>query len=385
MPEELRDIYNPAEYARQQMYQKDNSRFDLFSGGIFFVFFLIVLWQGWLGGLDALLRKYTSNDILLPLMFFEVIFILGWIENIPMDLYETFVIESKYGFNKTTPRTFVLDQLKTLGLLLILTGIILPILSIIYKYTDVWFWLLALIFTSVISLVIMFFYSEWIVPIFNKQTLLEEGELRSAIEAFARKADFPVQNIYVIDGSKRSTKSNAYFTGIGKKKRIVLYDTLLEDLNVEEIVAVLAHEIGHYKMKHVFYMITIVLAKMAIMFWVFSHFLNNIALVQSLGGTEPAFHLSLVGFSLLYSPLSSLLNLLSNYQSRKYEYQADVFAAKYGIGDALIAALKKISSKSLVNLTPHPLVVFCRYTHPTLLQRIDYIPKIMSCRVESGA
>jgi STE24 endopeptidase len=375
MPKELEGIYDPAEYAKQQTYQKENDRFELISEGFSFVVGMAVLLYGGAGWLDTLLRRYTHSDMLLPLAFFGVVFVLRWTIGIPFDWYDTFIIEHRYGFNKTTPRTFVLDQVKGLALALILAGVLLTIILAVYEYAGDWFWLLAWIAVSVFSLTIAFFYSEWIVPIFNKQTPLEEGELRSAIEAFAQKTSFPVRNIYVIDGSKRSTKSNAYFTGFGKKKRIVLFDTLMDDLGTEEVVAVLAHEIGHYKMKHVFYMIAISLASTGFVLWAMSLFLNNPTLARALGGTAPSFHLGMVGFSLLYSPLSDLLDLAVNYLSRKHEYEADNFAARYGAGETLIGALKKISSKSLTNLTPHPIVVFCCYSHPTLLQRMHHIPK----------
>ncbi|MDR1622733.1 MAG: M48 family metallopeptidase [Synergistaceae bacterium] len=373
MPKELEGIYDPEEYAKQQMYQKENDRFKLVSGGFSFVVSAAVLWYGGIGWLDTFLRGYTGSSVLLMLAFFGVICVLCQIMAIPFDWYDTFVIEQKYGFNKTTPRTFVLDQIKTLALFLVLAGVVLTIVLVVYEYAADRFWLLSWAAVSVLSLIIAFFYSEWIVPIFNKQTPLEEGELRSAIEAFAQKASFPVRNIYVIDGSKRSTKSNAYFTGFGKKKRVVLYDTLRDDLSTEEIVAVLAHEIGHYKMKHIFYIIAMSMANTGFVLWAFSFFLDSPAIAQALGGMTPSFHLGMVGFSLLYSPLSGILDLAVHYSSRKHEYQADKFAAGYGIGDALIAALKKISSKSLTNLTPHPVVVFCCYSHPTLLQRIHHV------------
>jgi STE24 endopeptidase len=373
MPKELEGIYDPAEYARQQAYQKENDRFGLISKGVSFAAGAAVLWYGGVGWLDAFLRRYTDSSLLLSLAFFGTTIVLAWMMSIPFDCYDTFVIEHKFGFNKTTPRTFALDKLKTLALTLILISVLLTVVLAVYERAGNGFWLLAWIAVSVFSLTIAFFYSEWIVPLFNKQTPLEEGELRSAIEAFAQKASFPVRNIYVIDGSRRSTKSNAYFTGFGKKKRIVLYDTLTDDLSTEEIVAVLAHEIGHYKMKHIFYGIAISLASTGFMLWLMSFFLSSPAIAHALGGALPSFHLGMVGFSLLYSPLSDALDLAGNYLSRKHEYQADAFAARYGMGDALIAALKKISSKSLVNLTPHPVVIFCCYSHPTLLQRIRHI------------
>ncbi|MDR3230213.1 MAG: M48 family metallopeptidase [Synergistaceae bacterium] len=376
MPAELEGIYNSAEYARQQTYQRENDRFELFSDGFSFVVVMAVLWYGGAGWLDTLLRRYTGSPVLLSLAFFETASVLSLAIGIPFDWYDTFVIEHKFGFNRTTPRTFVLDRLKGLALTLVLTGVLVTIILVAYEYAGAWFWLLAWVAVSIFTLTIAFFYSEWIVPIFNRQTPLEEGELRSAIEAFAQKTSFPVQNIYTIDGSKRSTKSNAYFTGFGKKKRIVLFDTLIEDLSTEEIVAVLAHEIGHYKMRHIVYTITISLTVTGFMFWVMSGFLSNPAVAYALGGTTPSFHLGLVGFSLLYAPVSEAFDLAGNCISRRHEYAADVFTARHGMGEALISGLKKISSKSLSNLTPHPFVVFWRYSHPTLLQRIRHIQNV---------
>jgi STE24 endopeptidase len=375
MPKELEGIYDPAEYAKQQEYQRENDRFELVSGGFSFVLGMAVLWCGGLGWLDSFLRGYTDNYILLPLAFVGALSIVLWLMRTPFDWYDTFVIEHKFGFNKTTPRIFVGDQVKTLALALVLQSVLVGIILVAYEHAGKWFWLSAWCAVLVFTLTLTFFYSEWIVPIFNKQTPLEEGELRSAIEAFARKASFPIRNIYVMDGSKRSTKSNAYFTGFGKKKRIVLFDTLIEDLSTEEITAVLAHEIGHYKMRHIIYTMTISLASTGFVLWALSIFLSKPEIAYALGGTVPSFHLGLIGFSLLYSPLSDILDLAANYISRKHEYAADNFAAAYEMGNALIAALKKISSKSLANLTPHPAVVFCEYSHPTLLQRMNNIQK----------
>ncbi|MDR1377614.1 MAG: M48 family metallopeptidase [Synergistaceae bacterium] len=378
MPKELEGIYDSVEYARQQKYQKENDRFEMISGGFSFVVGLLILWYGGAGWLDTFLRGYTGNTILLPLVFLGTISIGVWIMGIPFNWYDTFVIEEKFGFNKTTPRTFVADQLKALALALVLQSVLIAIIVIVYQYAGDWFWLLAWAAIAILTLTITFFYSEWIVPIFNKQTPLEEGELRSAIEAFAQKTAFPIRNIYVIDGSKRSAKSNAYFTGFGKKKRIVLYDTLINDLAVEEIVAVLAHEIGHYKMRHVIFMMTISLGVTGFMLWALSMFLENPEIAYALGGAVPSFHLGLVGFSLLYTPLSNILDFATHFLSRKHEYAADNFADVYGMGDALITGLKKISSKALSNLTPHPFVVFWSYSHPTLLQRMRNIQNVRS-------
>ena len=340
--------------------------FDLFS----FVLSVFILWFGVLGWLDEYLRMYIDNAVILSVVFFWVFTIYSWILNIPFDWYDTFVIEEKYGFNKTTKRTFITDEIKKTVLTLVLETVFISILVFAYKYIKGYSWVWAWVAVSGLTITISFFYSEWIVPLFNKQTPLEEGELRTAIETFAKSASFPVRNIYVIDGSKRSTKSNAYFTGFGKKKRIVLYDTLINDLNTDEIVAVLAHEIGHYKLKHVIYQMSISVMIAGFLLWALSLFLDNPEIAIALGGSTPSFHLAVIGFSLLYPPLSEILSFASYYISRKHEYAADNFTATFGMAEPLIAALKKISAKALSNLTPHRFVVFWTYSHPTLLQRI---------------
>lgn len=373
IPEKLGGIYEPDEYARQQLYQKTNSRFGLISGSFSFVVILLILFFGIFGWLDDTLRPHISNYILLPLVFFGILMIADEILDLPFDWYATFRIEEKFGFNKSTPQIFFSDVIKGIFLSIIIGGLILTAVLFIYHHFDKWFWLLAWTVISVFSLVMSFFYSEWIVPLFNKQTPLEEGELRTAIENFAQKAGFELDNIYVMDGSKRSTKANAYFTGFGKKKRVVLFDTLIEELSVDEIVAVLAHEIGHYKKKHIIYSMILSAITMGITFYILSLFLGNQQLAEALGGSEASFHLGIIGFSLLFAPISEVLGLALNFISRKNEYEADAFAAQYGLGESLISALKKISVKSLSNLNPHPWVVFWYYSHPTLLQRINAI------------
>jgi len=370
MPEELEGIYDSAEYARQQEYQKENSRFSMISGSFTFAIGVSVLWFGGMGWFDNFLRAYIENPVLLSVVFFWIISFCLWIISIPFDWYDTFVIEEKFGFNKTTSRTFVADEFKGIALTLVLEGIVLSILVIAFQYIKGFAWMWAWVGVSVFTVTLSFFYSEWIVPLFNKQTPLEGGELRTAIEDFALKTSFSVKDIYIIDGSKRSTKSNAYFAGFGKKKRVVLYDTLTNDLNTEEIVAVLAHEIGHYKKRHVIYHTALSIAVIGLLLWTLTLFLDNPAIAFALGGTTTSFHLSLIGFSLLYAPLSEILTFAIHCISRKHENAADEFTVRYGMGVALIEALKKLSSKSLSNLTPHNFVVFWSYSHPTLLQRM---------------
>ena len=373
LPDELKGIYPPEKYAKQQDYQRANSRFGLISGGFSFILMLAVLLFGFLGWLDDYLRNYTGHFLILPLLFFGILMIANEIISFPFDWYATFTIEERFGFNKSTKKLFLIDWLKSILLNIIIGGIILSAILFIYHYTLKEFWLYAWIVVSGFSLVMAFFYSEWIVPLFNKQTPLEKGELRDAIESFARKADFRLTNIFVMDGSKRSTKANAYFTGFGKKKRIVLFDTLKNDLNTEEIVAVLAHEIGHYKKKHIIYSLLLSVLTTGVIFYILSLFLGSLHLAQALGGKTASFHLGIIGFAFLFTPISEVLGLAVNYFSRKNEYQADGFAAQFDLGEALISALKKLSIQSLSNLNPHPLVVFWYYSHPTLLQRIEQI------------
>jgi STE24 endopeptidase len=246
----------------------------------------------------------------------------------------------------------------------------LGLITLIYTLIPTYFWLIAWGVVSAFSLFMTMFYSEWIVPIFNKQTPLEAGELRDAIEGFAIEAGFELTNIYVIDGSKRSTKANAYFSGLGAKKRIVLYDTLIKELTTQQIVAVLAHEIGHYKHKHTLSMITVSLLSNLLMFALLGYFVASPELSVAMGGKQASFHLGIMAFGILYSPVSMLLGLAINSLSRRNEYQADAYAASFGLGNDLVNALKKLSSTALSNLQPHPAFVFVHYSHPTLLQRM---------------
>ena len=378
LPSELKGIYNEDEYARQQAYTKENNRLGLLSGGLSFVLILAFLLVGGFGLLDEWIRNnITQHYIGLPMLFFGVLMLTNQLIGLPFSWYDTFVIEEKYGFNKVTPKLFLMDLIKGLLLLCILGGLILVSIIWIYSYAGSAFWLLSWGVITLFTLLMNLFYSEWIVPLFNKQTPLEDGELRSAIESLCEKAQFKLKNIYTIDGSKRSTKANAYFSGLGGKKRVVLYDTLIQDVTTEELLAVLAHEIGHYKKKHTLQGLFMSIISTGITLFILSLFLDNPVLSKALGGSEASFHLGLIAFSLLFSPISTLTGLFFNVVSRRNEYQADAYVTQFGLGEALGNALKKISIHSLSNLTPHPMVVFCRYSHPTLLQRLK---RLMSIR-----
>lgn len=375
IPSQLEGIYDKEEYIKQQAYQKVNSRFSLYTSLFSFVILLFVLCLGLFGWLDELLRQYITNEIFLSLAFFGIVYLLNEIITLPFAYYSTFVIEERFGFNKSTKTVFWLDQLKELLLAVVLGGAILALIAWLYTAIGELAWLYAWAAVTVFSLFMTLFYSNIIVPLFNKQTPLGEGELRDAIEAFAQKAGFAINNIYVMDASKRSTKANAYFTGFGAKKRIVLFDTLINDLDKDEIVAVLAHEIGHYKKKHTLQGMFISICYTGIMLFLLSLLLDNKDIAVALGGQSASFHLGLIAFSIFFTPVSFVINVFSSIHSRKNEYQADSYAAGFGLGDSLISGLKKLSVKSLSNLNPDWLYVFFNYSHPTLLQRIKAMKK----------
>jgi STE24 endopeptidase len=376
LPEEVKDVYDNEQYMKSQKYKLVNYRFSIITATFsVLVILAMFLFEGF-AFVDNIARSITSNPILLALIFFGIIMLASDLIHTPFSVYDVFVIEEKFGFNKTTVRTFILDKLKGWLLGAIIGGGILAAVIWFYQQTTDYFWLIAWIFVSLFSIFMTMFYSTLIVPLFNKQTLLEEGELREKIMNFSEKVGFKLKNIFVIDGSKRSTKANAYFSGLGVKKRIVLYDTLIADLNPDEITAVLAHEIGHYKKKHTLSGTILSIIQSGIILYIFSLFVRNPLLSEALGVTETSFHIALITFGFLYSPISIILGLGFNVISRKHEYQADRFAGEKFNPNSLIGALKRLSSKNLSNLTPHPVYVWFNYSHPTLLERIRALSSI---------
>ncbi|MFT6066296.1 MAG: STE24 endopeptidase, partial [Polaribacter sp.] len=293
----------------------------------------------------------------------------------PFSYYQTFVIEEKFGFNKSTKKTFWFDKIKGWLMSILLGGGILSLIIWFYQFAGENFWIYAWILVAIFSLLMNMFYAKLIVPIFNKQKPLESGELKSAIENYAKKVGFTLNNIFVIDGSKRSTKANAYFSGFGLQKRITLFDTLINDLETAEIVAVLAHEVGHYKKKHVIFNLGSSILLTGLTLFILSLFINSSLLSEALGVSTPSFHIGLIAFGILYSPISEITGLFMNYMSRKFEYQADNYAKETFEASPLISSLKKLSKNSLSNLTPHPAYVFMHYSHPTLLERIKNLEK----------
>ena len=375
LPGKVKDVYDDEAYRKSQLYKRANTRFSFVSGTFSFLVPVGAVIFGLFGILDRFLQAQDFSYYIHVLLFFGIIGLVSDLLTLPFGAYDTFVLEERFGFNRTTVKTFITDHLKGWLVTAILGGGLLLLITWLYTITGTWFWILAWAVITLFSLFMSMFYSNLIVPLFNKQTPLEEGSLRDRIENFADKAGYRLSNIYLIDGSRRSTKANAYFTGLGPKKRIVLYDTLVNDMEEEEVVAVLAHEIGHYKRKHTTTSLLFSILQTGVMLFLFSLFIQYPAFSQALGGEEASFHMGLIAFAILYTPISLILGIVMNYVSRKHEYQADRFAAGYGLAAPLISSLKKLSRNNLSNLTPHPLYVFFHYSHPTLIQRIENLEK----------
>ena len=375
VPSELEDVYDEEEYKKSQAYKKTNYRFDLFSSTFSLLLTLGFLILDGFEYVDNIARSYSENPIIIALIFFGIIMIASDIITTPFSIYKTFVIEEKFGFNKTTPKIFVFDKIKGLLMTIILGGGILALIVWFYQLTKDNFWLYTWAMVTAFTLVMNMFYAKLIVPLFNKQTPLEDGTLRDKISNYAKSVGFNLDKIFIIDGSKRSTKANAYFSGFGSEKRVTLYDTLVNDLNDEEIVAVLAHEVGHYKKKHIIFNLVASIALTGLTLFVLSIFISNPMLSKALGVEVASFHVGLIAFGLLYSPISEITGLFMNQLSRAFEYQADDYAKNTYAASPLISSLKKLSKSSLSNLTPHPAYVFMHYSHPTLLERVKHLRK----------
>lgn len=370
IPDELKGIYDPDRYEKSQKYEKENQKFGLLTSSFSLTVMVTMLFLAGFAIIDNWAREISSNPVVIALIFFGILGLAMDILSTPFSLYDTFVIEEKYGFNKTTLKTFFLDKIKGWLLSLVIGGGLLALIIWFYMLTGKMFWIYTWLLISGFMVFMTMFYSTLIVPLFNKQTLLEEGELKTAIRNFADKVGFKLENIYVIDGSKRSTKANAYFSGLGAKKRIVLFDTLIEDLDKNEILGVLAHEIGHYKKKHTKKGMIISVLQTGLTLYILSLLIGNPELSKALGAEQTGFHLGLIAFGILYSPVSTILGLGMNIFSRKNEFEADAFAGRNYHPESLMTALKKLSVKNLSNLRPHPVVVFFHYSHPPLLERL---------------
>ena len=375
IPIELNDVYDTLEYQKSQRYKKEKYQFGIITSGVSIIATLLFFFLDGFEFVDQMARGISSNEIVIALLFFGIIMFANDLLSTPFSYYNTFVIEEKFGFNKTTFKIFILDKIKGWLMAIILGGGILSLIIWFYQSTGPNFWLYAWGIVILFSVFLNMFYARLIVPLFNKQTPLEEGSLRSKIETYATQVGFSLKNIFVIDGSKRSTKANAYFSGFGREKRITLYDTLINELEEDEIVAVLAHEVGHYKRKHIIYNLFASIITMGVTFWLLSLFVGMPIFSKALGVSIPSFHIGLIAFGILYTPISEITGLLMNLLSRKFEYEADDYAKNTFKPQPLVTALKKLSKNSLSNLTPHPAYIFMHYSHPTLLQRYKNLSK----------
>lgn len=371
LPESAKGIYDEERYAKWLAYDKSNGRVGALSSAVSIVISLAMLVFGLFGKLDIFLRGYVDHQIGLALIYFGVLGLGSSIISLPFSIYSTFVIEEKFGFNKTTVKTFILDMIKGAALSLLIGVPLAAIIIWFYYELGDWFWLTAWLLVSGFSVFMAMFGADLIMPIFNKFTPLEDGELRSSIEAYCSEVDFPLTNLFVMDGSKRSGKSNAFFTGLGPKKKIVLYDTLIEQMTTQEIVAVLAHEIGHYKHKHTRQSLILSVLQTGVTLFLLGLFLREEMFSQALGAEVGSFHVGIIAFGIIFSPLSTLIGIGMNVLSRKNEFEADAYANDTYSGAALASGLKKLTAENLSNLNPHPYLVFVSYSHPPVLKRLE--------------
>ena len=370
IPQSLAGYLDQKNLLKTKRYQKTNFRFGLVSSTLPFLITLGFLIWGIFGELDIWLRQYIENPFLISLSYFGILFLASELFAVPFDYYHTFRIEEEFDFNKTSRSTFFMDKMKGLVLSTLVGGAMLFLLLWLISRMGqgFWwqFWLVAAVFIFLANL----FYTSWILPLFNKLSPLEDGELKDKIVGYAKTVDFRLDNVFVIDGSKRSSKANAFFSGFGKKKKVVLYDTLIEQHAPDELVAILAHEIGHYKKKHILTGMIMGILQVGLLLYLLSLFVFSENISVALGGSQTAVHLNLIGFALLFSPFSLLIGLVMNAISRKNEFEADRFARETYAGKPLAEALKILSVKNLSNLNPHPLYVVVHYSHPPLLERL---------------
>ena len=379
LPEEFIGYYNEEKYKKSQEYLKENTRFGIIRDTIFTPAIVAFILFGGFNVVDQFARGFNLGAIPTGLIFAAMLIFASQILLIPFSIYDTFIIEEKYGFNKTTPKTFILDILKSWLLIAVIGGIVFSIVLWFFEKAGPWAWLYCWITVTLFQIFLMFIAPVVIMPFFNKFIPLKEGALRSSIEAYGGSQNFKMKGVFTMDGSKRSTKSNAFFTGFGRFRRIVLFDTLIEKHTVEELVSVLAHEMGHYKERHIFKSMAISILTTGLMFYILSLFINNRELFAAFKMEETSIYASLFFFGFLYTPIEMILSIFGKLLSRKYEYDADGYSVKtYKKPDSMIEALKKLSVENLSNLTPHPLKVFISYSHPPVIKRIQAIRMICS-------
>jgi len=377
LPESFKGVYAPDQYRRSQEYLRVNTRFGWITGSFNVVVLLIFWFAKGFPLLDQWVRSWNFNPILNGLIFIGILGLIKAIVSLPFSVYATFVIEERFGFNKTTWSTFVLDLLKGVMLVLFLGTPLLAGILFFFEYAGAYAWLFCWIGITLYMLAVQFIAPSWIMPLFNKFTPLEAGELKSAILQYAKSIKFPVQNVYVIDGSRRSSKSNAFFTGFGKHKRIALFDTLIKQHSVEELLAVLAHEMGHYKKKHILFGMILGILQTGLMLYLLSFFISYQGLFDAFYMNQASVYGGMVFFAMLYSPVDFFIGMMMQMVSRKNETAADRFAVETtGDPRAMADALKKLSAHNLTNLSPHPFYVFLNYSHPPVLERINEVNRV---------
>jgi STE24 endopeptidase len=369
----IADLYDPDERSRSVNYSAENSKLSFYSSSFSTAIMILALGLGWFAQLDNWIRNYFSNGIQISLIFIAILSVISWLISVPFNLYGLFKIESKYGFNKVTPKTYIEDTLKGLALTVLIAGPLLTLILWLYQVLKNNFWIWSWVAVVIFSTIMFMFSTTLILPLFNKLKPLESGDLRDEIEKYCATQGYSLGRLFVMDGSKRSTKANAFFSGLGKSKTIVLFDTLIEKLSTKEVLAVLAHEIGHYKLKHTLSMYVFSNLQTLGIFALLGWLLQFGELSTALGATQSSFHLSAIAFFILITPLSLILGLITNSWSRYCEYQADTFSKETYDSKSMQSALRKISTDSLANLTPHPIYVAFNYSHPTLIQRIKNI------------
>ena len=377
LPHEFQGYYDEDQYRISQEYLKDSTRLEIIIDSLTLLVIIIFILLGGFNWVDRFVRGFHLGEIPTGLLFVGILLLASQILFLPFSIYSTFVIEERYGLNKTTPKTFVLDILKTCLLTAALGGILLSVVLWFFGRTGSWAWLYCWVAVILFQLILIFVAPVTIFPLFNKFVPLEHGPLREAIEAYARSQQFKLKGIFTMDGSKRSARTNAFFTGFGKFRRIVLYDTLVEKHTEKELVCILAHEMGHYKKRHLIKTAVISVLTTGLMFYILSLFINNRELFDAFKMEETSVYGSLFFFGFLYSPIMMVLSIFGKMLSRRHEYEADRYAVETCRDhESMILALKKLSMDNLSDLTPHPLKVFLSYSHLPPLERIKAIRRI---------
>ncbi|MFI5303993.1 MAG: M48 family metallopeptidase [Nitrospiria bacterium] len=377
LPEEFNGVYDQEAYQKSQDYSRILLKWGLLKSTGTLLLFLVFWFSGGFHSLDQFVRHLHFGLLISGLIYFGILFLLSSLLSLPVNIIETFVIEEKFGFNRTRPVTFVFDTLKGWGLTILVGTPLLSGILYFFEWAGSSAWWFGWVMTSIIQLLIQWVGPSLIMPLFNRFDPLENGNLKDSIIAYGRKVNFPIDNIYVMDGSKRSSKGNAFFSGFGRRKRIALFDTLIKKQTTPELVAVLAHEIGHFKRKHVIKGTILSVLNTGILFYILSLFINRPGLSEAFYVDHPSLYCSLVFFLLLYAPMEFMLSLLFLMYSRRNEFEADRYAVEtLADPNSMVSALKKLAVDNLANLNPHPFHVFLKDSHPPILERIEAIRQV---------